>query len=161
DRTERVADRSFFEGCTEGAGDAAQELCSQVVLTTEFQITPSVAGQTDRSMTTEQTATVVGLTISQVETAFQLENCFQAVAQIFCTLQTPAVARLNAVVETSAGSLAVTCSVVLFFELCVADTSINDTVQGNRCYCLSNASEADGKSSSEQSLFHVRNLRRF
>src|SRR5690606_13498763 len=109
-----------------------------------------------RCLTTEQTATLGAVTGTQIKAAFHLENSAQAVTQIFGTLQAPTVAGLNAVNATDLLSL-----VAVAVNFLITDTTVQDTVQGNRRFCLSNASETSDKSSSEQSLFHVRNLRRF
>src|SRR5690606_7063779 len=73
-RTERVADVGFGESVAERAGDAAQELRSDVGLATEVDRTPGIAGQTQSGLTAEQ-AIVVVITlqlnaVAQVEAAF-------------------------------------------------------------------------------------------
>src|SRR5690606_22115868 len=145
--------------------NGTEVLGTDVGLTTEVQLTPSIASQTQSSLTTEQTITLTMSTTTQIEAAFQLEHSAQAVAQIFSTFQTPAIAGLNAV--DHANALAVdafvgfTSAAGAAANFLITNTTVQDTVQGNRRFCLSNTEEADGESSSEQSLFHVRNLRRF
>src|SRR3546814_12935358 len=105
-----------------------------------------------------------------VVTAFQLEHSAQTIAQIFSTFQAPTTTGLNAIDETqflginicsTSRTLSANLGTIIRFNFVVTDTGIDNAVKGNRCFCLSNAEETDGESSSEQSLFHVRNLRRF
>src|SRR3546814_390161 len=145
----------------EGAGYVAKVFGRDVGLTTQVQTAPAVALQTDGQVTTEQTATLCRFTSRAVVAAFQLENSLQAVAQIFSAFQAPAAAGLNAIGEADFLGFNVIASGIFGFNFVVADTGIDNTVEGDRCFCLSNAEKADGESSSEQSLFHVRNLRRF
>src|SRR5690606_10364383 len=101
------------------------------------------------------TATLSAAAIGERETAFELEDGLETIAQIFGALQAPAVAGLNAVIQTGLGGLD-----IVGLEAGVANTGIDNTIQGYGRFCLSNAGKAERKSSSEQSLFHVRNLRR-
>src|SRR5690606_15261027 len=100
--------------------------------------------------------------VAQVDMGFQLEDGAQAVAQIFGALQTPAAAVEGAVTQTRGlgGDVSIT---TIELVVLVAVAGIQDTVQRHGRFCLSNASggKAGQQSSSEQSLFHVRNLRRF
>src|SRR5690606_20123954 len=66
--------------------DGAEVLRANVGLTTEVQLTPSVASQTQSGLTTEQAVTLSVFAGTQIEAAFQLEHSAQAVAQIFSTL---------------------------------------------------------------------------
>src|SRR5690606_24532235 len=138
--------------------DCTHVLGGDVGLTTEVELTPGIASQTERQVTTEQTVALLVVTGTKIETAFRLEHSTEAVTQVFGTLQAPAVARLNAL--DHARALSVT-SIRVRAELLVANTAVQNTVQGHGRFWLSNAGKAKRKSSSEQSLFHVRNLRRF
>src|SRR5690606_32116045 len=154
-RTEGGTDVGLAETLSERI-DGAEVLGADVGLTTDVELTPGVATQAEGGVTTEQTTTLLLVTGAEVEAAFDLENSLQAVTHIFGAAQAPAVAGLNAIDHASlAGLEAVT------LDLLVADTTVQDTVQGHGRFCLSNAGEAERKTSSEQSLFHVRNLRRF
>src|SRR5690606_20125960 len=106
--------------------------------------------------------TTIVQTITDIETGFQLEDGAQAIAQIFGAFQTPAVTIEGAAAQTGIRHLLADVGVVVL-ELAVAVAGIQDTVQRHGRFCLSNASggKAGQQSSSEQSLFHVRNLRRF
>src|SRR5690606_25761875 len=74
--------------------DSAEVLGSDVGLTAEVDLTPGVATQTERSVTTEQATALSGVTGVETEATFELEHGLQAVTQIFSALQTPAVTRL-------------------------------------------------------------------
>src|SRR5690606_3279572 len=97
----------------------------------------------------------------QVKAAFQNEHSAQAIAQIFGTLQTPAVAGLNTIDQTGTLLREITSVNVrqvqgfVVLQLLVTNTSVQNTVQGDRRFCVCDASEAGHQSSSEQSLFHV------
>src|SRR5690606_25466493 len=120
---------------------------------------PCVALQTQGGVTTEQTVALTGGAVTQREAGLDLENGLQAIAQIFSTTQTPTVTGLNTVNQTEA--LGVLNTEAFSFNFLVAETAVKNTVQGHGRFCLGNAGKAKRKSSSEQSLFHVRNLRRF
>src|SRR5690606_15982498 len=122
----------------------------------EVKLTPRIASQAQRSVATEQTIALLVVTGGAVKAAFQLENRTQAVAQIFRTTQSPAVTRLNAVANAGARVLRLIASGVTRLRTFVTNTSIDNPVQGYRRFCLGDASKADGQSSSEQSLFHLR-----
>ena len=163
---ECATDVSLVKAAAERISNSAQVLGSDVGLTTEVQLTPAVTSQTQSGLTTEQTTTLSRVTSTQIKAAFQNEHSAQAITQIFGTLQAPTVAGLNTIDQTSTlgvdsirvGRLTVTLATLNFL---VTDTSVQNAVQGDRRFCVCDASEAGHQSSSEQSLFHVRNLRRF
>src|SRR5690606_18881758 len=147
-RSDRVSER---------AGDAGEVLGSDVGLTAQIQAAPCIALQTEGGLTAEQAFVLTVVTVTEIEARLDLEDGLQAVTQVFGPLQTPAVAGLNTV--DHAGLLGINAART--FNLLVANTAVQNTVQGHGRFCLSNAGKAKRKSSSEQSLFHVRNLRRF
>src|SRR5690606_2091047 len=138
--------------------DRTEVLGSDVSLATEVELTPCVASQTESQVTTEQTVTLLVVASTQIEAAFSLEHSAQTVTQVFGALQTPTVARLDALDHAELAAVPASAVGVV---LLVANTTVQNTVQGHGRFCLSNAGKAKRKSSSEQSLFHVRNLRRF
>src|SRR5690606_31378497 len=164
---ESSTDVSLVETTAEWIGYAWQVLGGDVSLTTEVQLTPAVTSQTQSGLTTEQTVTLLVGTGTQIETAFQNEHSTQAITQIFRTLQAPTVAGLDAIdhagflLADRLHTITVRSIRINTFELLVTDTTVQNTVQGDRRFCVCDASEAGHQSSSEQSLFHVRNLRRF
>src|SRR5690606_10953894 len=101
-------------------------------LTTEVELTPGIASQTERQQTTKQTIALLVVTSTQVETAFSREHSAETVTQVFATLQAPAVARLNAL--DHAGALCITRSAVRL-KLLVANTAVQNTVQGHGRFC--------------------------
>ncbi|MNI73628.1 hypothetical protein D3C73_1296490 [compost metagenome] len=85
-----------------------------------------------------------------------MENSAQAVTQVFRTTQTPARTVLDAVdhAETAAIDGIRTAA-----DLVVAEARVDDTVQGDRRFCLGDTGKTGEQGGSEQSLFHLRNLR--
>src|SRR5690606_12696687 len=135
--------------------DRAEVLRRDVGLTTEVQTAPAVALQTDGGLTTEQTAALGGVTVAGAEAAFQLEHGLQAVTQIFGATQAPARTVLHAVDHADAAA----AIPAVALDLVVADTGIDDAVQRHRGFCLGHTGETGEQGGSEQSLFHLRNLR--
>src|SRR5690606_13252820 len=82
--------------------DCIHVLGGDVGLTTEVELTPGIASQTERQVTTEQTVALPVVTGTKIETAFRLEHSAEAVTQVFGTLQAPAVARLDTLDHASA-----------------------------------------------------------
>ncbi|CFP68912.1 Uncharacterised protein [Bordetella pertussis] len=145
--------------------DRAEVLRGDVGLATEVQTAPAFALQTDGGLATEQAAVLGRVTVARVEARFQLEHSLQAVTQIFRTTQTPARTVLHAVDHAEAAVVVLEVAVVgvsafhLEIDIVVADTRVDDTVQGDRRFCLSGTGETGEQGGSEQSLFHLRNLR--
>src|SRR5690606_36689402 len=100
--TERGTHVSWAKTSTKGVCDTRKILGSNVVLTTEIELTPRIASQAQRSVTTEQTIALLVVTGGAVKTTLQLEYSAQAVTQVFRTLQSPAVTRLKAVANAVA-----------------------------------------------------------
>src|SRR3546814_1790691 len=130
-------------------------LRGDVGLATEVQTAPAVALQADGGLATEQAATLGRLAVTRIETAFQLEHGLQAVTQIFGATQTPARTILHAVDHAYTAAVKVTRTA----DLVVADTGIDDAVQRHRGFCLGYTGKTGEQGGSEQSLFHLRNLR--
>src|SRR5690606_9084038 len=95
---------------------------AEVGLTAHAQLTGGAAGQANGGFTTEQTASQVVAVINS-NCAFQRENGFQAVAEVFNTPDAAAGLRCVAAVDTGGARLAV--------KFVVVQASINDTVQRN------------------------------
>ncbi|MOA16337.1 hypothetical protein D3C78_1365480 [compost metagenome] len=153
-RAQANADVGLAEAGAERV-DRAEVLRRDVGLATEVQLAPAVAGQTDGGLTTEQAAVLSRLAVTRIKARFQLENSAQAVTQIFRTTQTPARTVLDAVdhAETAAIGIASTA------DLVVAEARVDDAVQGDRRFCLGDTGKTGEQGGSEQSLFHLRNLR--
>src|SRR5690606_6356320 len=134
--------------------DRAEVLRRDVGLATEVQTAPAVALQTDGGLTTEQAAALGGVTVGGAEAAFQLEHGLQAVTQIFGATQAPARTVLHAVDHAETAAVK-----TVALDLVVADTGIDDAVQRHRGFCLGHTGETGEQGGSEQSLFHLRNLR--
>src|SRR5690606_29318931 len=122
--------------------DSAEVLGSDVGLTAEVDLTPGVATQTERSVTTEQATALSGVTGVETEASCGLEPGLRTVTQIFSALQSPAVTRLDTFDQAGAlGAITVVGLVLL-----VANTAVQNTVQGHGRFCLSNAGKAKRKS---------------
>ncbi|MNR22313.1 hypothetical protein D3C85_1392600 [compost metagenome] len=151
----RNADVSLTEASAERV-DRAEVLRRDVGLATEVQLAPAVAGQTDGGLTTEQAAVLSRLAIARIKARFQLENSAQAVTQVFRTTQTPARTVLDAVDHAETATVQ---SVGTTADLVVAEARVDDAVQGDRRFCLGDTGKTGEQGGSEQSLFHLRNLR--
>src|SRR5690606_4723355 len=114
--------------------------------------TPSIRAQTDGGLAPEQ-AVRRFLTCTEVKTAFQYEHSLEAITQIFCALQAPAIALANAVDQ--AGALPINALAVEFaVNLLVTDTTIKDNVHRNRRFGMGCAGETCDQSSGKQALLH-------
>src|SRR5690606_38322203 len=137
------------------AGDSCEGLAGDVGLTTEAEATPCMRVKTNGSLTAKHTVGVTQRltrhTDTQIKTAFKYEDCLKALAKVYRTLQTPAVGGVDAVDHARAFAVVInvnrqTCSRiggrVSTLQLLVADTPVNDTVKGDRRFCVS---RTDGK----------------
>src|SRR5690606_38989088 len=134
--------------------DRAEVLRGDVGLTTEVQTSPAVALQTDGGLATEQASTLGRRAVTRVETAFQLQQRLQAVTQLAGATQAPARTVLHAVDHADTAAIK-----TVALDLVVADTGVDDAVQRHRGFCLGHTGETGEQGGSEQSLFHLRNLR--
>src|SRR5690606_938704 len=171
-RVERRTGSCLTKVNAKRAGDACEVLAGDVGLTTEVEATPCIRLKTNGSLTTKHavgvTQRLTRHTGTQIKAAFKYEDRLKAVAQVFRTLQTPAVGGVDAVDHARAFAVVINrragCIDVCTLQLLVADTPVDDTVEGDRRFCVGRTSgeaEAGSERCSEQSLFHLRNLRRF
>src|SRR5690606_4497299 len=131
------------------------------VLATHGQGTPVVAGQAQPGLTAEQLVVALSqVAVAEVAAGVEVEDGTQAVAQVLGTTDTPAVAVEHAVTTQAGVGVLDHNTVLVVLDVRITIAGIQDTVHRDGRFCLSNAGKADDQSSSEQSLFHVRYLRR-
>ncbi|MNI31786.1 hypothetical protein D3C73_856780 [compost metagenome] len=134
--------------------DGCQVLRRDVGLTAEFQQAPRIGLQADGGLAAEQAAALARCAVTRIEAAFQREHGAQAVAQIFGAAQAPTRAARHAV-----GHADLRFVITVALDALVANTGIDQTVQGHRGFSLGHAGDGGEQRGCEQSLFHYLFLR--
>src|SRR5690606_25017984 len=138
-------DRSRAIGQAERAGYTGAPHEAQVGRAAQGQAASLSAFQTDVGVTAEQ-ATIVGVvTIINGDTAFQDEQGFQAVAEIFNATDAPAGLSAQTAIDAVGFHT---------IDFRMVKTSINQTVQRDRALCLGGACKASQHGGSKKRFFH-------
>src|SRR5690606_5713027 len=143
---ERGTNACIREISAEGAGNTREVLRGDVGLTAEIKLAPGFGLQADSCLATEHATALAGFAGAQSKTVFQNENSLQTITQIFGAFQAPTVARLATAEHASARTFVIG-AVDRALNPLVSDAAVDDTVEGDRGFGLSDTGKASDQSS--------------